>query len=642
MDTKIATTNTDSVNRSNMIFPACALAKSIERHIKEKTADGTEFGMVSLVSHDHMRPIGWTIPLGLHLSGTIARQATVIQVAETTEELKSVAAAHHRAEGVRLLELVKERGDTFRQRLGTLGDGADYQSVGTALALEAPGLAAALYPDLFDDASANVDKDGLVSLTELLSRFDVIAPGIFKDRARNVLVYAHHYFRRSLAPLNTLNETLLEQLLALHKASRALNIRLKLDPDRLGDPPLYGAIELEHRWGPVFQDDIAQVSSGVTKHAADNATKLYCGVEFTEFWWKDVEERPDGTRVRTFEMEELPDLDVPSAGVGKDYFGARHLHAEYTEGVRAITHFDGAIRGYRGEKYLARQDADIKSAGKHAEYTKLFRVDGPVQVDDWKRITCAYFRNNNLVPEYFSGKPSEVQIRDEKTQQLDRASSVPIEGMIAYIPAADLPLFDGLVLRSFEKPITVLEQDVWPFDAPPQHTAAFFGAFTDFEENVLIEFPDGNVNLPSMVFGYGINRPELDKIFQDLAEAIATDKYAAKVACSFLWRCEDYWVALSLMGFAPQVASVLRASVGLVDPAVPPSTWIASWKDVVCADRSPDLEGGMALRNLRTFGLLSYQRHMNGQTSKIRVPRSHPLFGPMSKGVPGAEQSPDA
>jgi len=639
MDTMIATANTDSVNRSNMVFPADALAKSIERHINEKTAEGIEFGMVSLVSHDHMRPIGWNIPLGLHLSGTIARQATLIQIAETTEELKSIAAAAHRAEGARLLELIAERGDTFRQRLGALADGADYQSVGTALALDAPGLVAKLYPDLFDEASAYVDKDGLVSLAELVSRFEITAPGIFKDRERNVLVYAHQYFRRSLAPMNTLNDTLLEQLLALHQFNPGLDIRLKLDPDRLGDPPAYGAIELEHWWGPVFEDDIAQINSGVTKHAADSATKLYCGVEFTEFWWKEAEARPDGTHVRTFEMEELPDLNVPSAGVGTDYFGARYLHAEYTEGISAITHFDGAIRGYRGEKYLTRQHADIKSAGKHAEYTKLFRIDGPVPVDDWKRVTCAYFRNNNLVPEYFSGKPGEMQAADEKTQQLDRASSVPIEGMIAYIPAVHLPSFDGLVLRSFEQSIKLLELAIQPFDVPPPHTAAWFKAYSDFEENVQIDYLDGNVNLPSMVFGGGISKQELDKTFQDLAAVICKDNYAAKVACSFLWRCEEYWVALSLLGDASKVASMLQRSIGIVDPALPPSTWIAAWKDIVCADRSPDLEAGRALRNLRNWGLLSCSHRLNGHVGQFRVPRTHPLFGPMSKGIPGADAS---
>jgi hypothetical protein len=79
-------------------------------------------------------------------------------------------------------------------------------------------------------------------------------------------------------------------------------------------------------------------------------------------------------------------------------------------------HTDGAIRMYREAAMLKRLEVDLKSAGRHTEYTKLWRVDGLVAVANWKRLVSDYFRDNPLVGEYFGGIDEAKQLQCEITE----------------------------------------------------------------------------------------------------------------------------------------------------------------------------------------------------------------------------------
>jgi hypothetical protein len=63
-----------------------------------------------------------------------------------------------------------------------------------------------------------------------------IQPGIFHERKRGLLLFAHQYLRRSLSRLNVLNADLLTALASLAKNEPTLLLRLRLDPDVVGHP----------------------------------------------------------------------------------------------------------------------------------------------------------------------------------------------------------------------------------------------------------------------------------------------------------------------------------------------------------------------------------------------------------------------
>jgi hypothetical protein len=92
--------------------------------------------------------------------------------------------------------------------------------------------------------------------------------------------------------------------------------------------------------------------------------------------------------------------------------GCRYAHAEFSADEAAITHFDGAVRAHAWEPYLERIETSIDRAGKHADYTKVFRFDGTLAIPHWKRLLSDFFRGNKLIPEYL-GAPAEMDENPE-------------------------------------------------------------------------------------------------------------------------------------------------------------------------------------------------------------------------------------
>lgn len=244
----------------------------------------------------------------------------------------------------------------------------------------------------------NVDKDGLVYLSDILDRFDYLGYGVFKDKKSELAVIAHQYFRKSLSILNNVNHYFLNDLIRMSK-NPDIRIRIALDRNLVGLAKTYSeAVELEFWRGPKFSDDIATIKPGVSVHGASDFDRFYSGISQTEFWWKHSE------GLQTLEAEELK--DSPSKGISADDYGCRYVHSIFSEENNSFEHFDGAIRRYDTDGMITRLETDIKKAGKYSSYTKLFRVDGKLQISDWKSLVCQYFQGNKLVPEYF-GIPIE-------------------------------------------------------------------------------------------------------------------------------------------------------------------------------------------------------------------------------------------
>jgi hypothetical protein len=59
--------------------------------------------------------------------------------------------------------------------------------------------------------------------------------------------------------------------------------------------------------------------------------------------------------------------------------------------------------------FAHRLDLAIDRAGKHADYTKIFRIDGELPTRDWKRLLRDHYRGNKLPDEI--GIPAVDHIR---------------------------------------------------------------------------------------------------------------------------------------------------------------------------------------------------------------------------------------
>lgn len=362
-------------------------------------------GMPSLVSHDNSRPLGWTTPRVLYIEPHLTRMCGVIDVPTTAEEQARLRAAfaqfwHRQAEG---------RGDDLKRLRAALGDAlrGDEQALPVeCTAFYASGLARRACPSLFRE-----DDDGLVEVATL----DAIAPGVYRAGASGELaVFAHHFLRRSLSPLNSLNVPLLE---ALHDlAPTGVRPRVALDPDVVGLAVSYKPL-LEHQfwWGPKFSEDLASIPPGVTVHGATETQKFFHGISRTEFFWYSRK----GEHI--LEVEEVRDLETaapahdaaeaPGTANGEGQrtpFGCRYAHAIVDERSRSLTHFDGAVRLYTDEQMLERLDVHLNDAGRDKAYRKLWRIDGDVPVNTWKRVLSDYFRDNHLVGEYL-GAPAAAR-----------------------------------------------------------------------------------------------------------------------------------------------------------------------------------------------------------------------------------------
>ena len=351
------------------------------------------------ISHDMHRFVGWCESTDIHLTGHLARQLGSMTIPETDEERRVYDSVrqrywyHYHSDGV----------DRFKNELKNIvekDDEAVARFVFTdAAAIWSPRIASRLYPQFFESESSLVDKDGLTTFRALTSETTEIQPGVFLDAKRNLVLFAHPFFRRNLSRINSLNSYFLGSFAEYVRSSPLTDARLRLDPDLIGHgDSVRERLELEYWRGPHFRDDIENIQCGVAEHKADERLRYFESIDKTQLWWKSPENRESARGrqfFRTFEVEEL--VDDPSIGLDGEKYGCRYSHAEYDIQETLISHFDGAIRAYAGDEYLSRIDKPINRAGKHSEYTKLFRLDSSIPVSSWKQLLTNFFRGNTFL-----------------------------------------------------------------------------------------------------------------------------------------------------------------------------------------------------------------------------------------------------
>lgn len=380
--TNIGVLSSDSVTRNHTKFTVGALHHGL--------LDVWRQGIPQLISHDAHRPVGWIRALGLHFEPGLARLLGIHQIAETEEERQSFEKAYtaYRAH-ITVRETARDL-PALRAALADNLDGSELPHYQSGAMLIGTNLARRAFSKLF----AQEDKDGLVPLKELAP----IWPGMY--RFGDLVVFAHPYFRRSLSRLNNLNSELLEALENLSAAPGGDRVRIRLDPDAVGlADSVHKPVELEYWYGPKFNDNIASIPPGVTRHEANDDERFFHSVSRTEFWWQSRLSKEKGFKEHILEVEEL--RDSQTFGGTTPAYGCRYVHCIVEEPTNAIEHLDGAVREYDESELIARLDKSIAEAGRHTMYTKLWRLDGAISLSTLKTLIHHHFRNNPQVGEYF-------------------------------------------------------------------------------------------------------------------------------------------------------------------------------------------------------------------------------------------------
>lgn len=374
----LAVFNSDRVNKYRMVFTIKALVSGLEQ--------SWEIGVPSFISHDCHRPIAWSKGLSLYFEPGMVRLAGIVFLPESQEDSCEILQATKDALGSRISKYFTEYGKELKSKIPKELFEITQPHVAGCAALIGDNLAAKLFPNLF----SKIDKDGLIPLSDL----NPVGPGVFERDG--LLLFAHQFFRRSLSRLNSLNEPFLKIIQELSTKPK-INAKILLDRDMVGLAKSYlPTIELEYWWGPKFDKNLSKIPTGVTTYKASKRDCLFYGISRTEIWWHLQ------NQTKTLECEEL--RDISSFGLGVDKFGCRYVHSIIDPSNSEPFHLDGAIRLYNDESMIERLDKDISRSGRHTDYFKLWRLDGALDIEIWKKTITHYYRDNSLIGEYLGGR----------------------------------------------------------------------------------------------------------------------------------------------------------------------------------------------------------------------------------------------
>jgi hypothetical protein len=613
--------NTDGVNRHKLLLPLSVMVQSMEHHLADAIKAGLSPGTPSNIAHDLCRPAGWAVASGVYIAKDKSRQLGSIILPDTDEDWSLVETLIQKFQNNHTSQSVAPFADELLARLGLDLSSAPIFWHGEASAVVSEGLAARMFPEFFSGGKF-ADKDGLADYTALLARTRQIYPGVFHEPNRDILLFAHRFFRRSLSRRNSLNQYVLRSF--DEAASKGLPARLRLDPDLLGHPESAKAIiELEYWHGPRFDNDLSKIASGVAQHASTASEREYSRIDKTQVWWKNPETRHDDQGVaqqfRTLEIEEL--VEDPSPGLDDEGFGCRYAHAEYDIALDRISHFDGAIRAYAGEEYLSRIERSIDRAGKQSEYTKLFRFDGDVPISTWKRVLSDYFRGNELIPEYLGGYSNVA------------SSQSPVETPSGLEPEVEPGLSAYCSLESCNNETNSTLRLI------PNHTLKIndisvgcaeigLGSVAKLLETWSAGYSYGRLTVQDSVANLAtIELPDdgscqLGALSAKLVDAIGKCIKAGElgsISVAFAWRHNDVKTTLSIAGEAELVHIALRDAFPAVRPDQATHIWIEPFRDSLVS-LMPALDAPVAWpRSAPQLGRINLRRQAEIRCN-IRIP----------------------
>lgn len=488
----------DAINRYGYIIDI----QAFERLIK----DVHKGGIPMLIAHDFHKPIGWNLPFGVYIKPGIAFASAIRSIAENELEQTVITGKTNQFLNERYQNTFLPVKESFLDSLSSEIQEDSLKIDCGCAAIVQTNIAFDEFKDFFEGAT--FDKNGLMPLQYLLTEFDYYKQGIFKHKKRPLCLFAHPYFRRSQSRLNNFFFTFLDELVSL-TTNTNVTIRIRIDPDMIGySPSCVEMGELAYHYGPKYNDQVEQIKHGISRHQSTDLDRKFSGISATEFYGKH-----DGNEF-TFEVEEIKDHP---AGSTEEHYACRYVHAIYDKQAVSFHHFDGAIRSYNFESIIERVSQSFIEAGRKAEYTKLFRLDGKLPVSLWKSLVTNYYQENPLIYEYF-----DIDISHLKPQSSKKTE--PVTKVLPY----DMTMKEGVrIFLSYHEITKPLEQGRYVdiFDViGDENGKNYFVEHNVFElkfalaklgedlaisENVdIMKFDDDLWNIPSIMHT-GENAPDL-------------------------------------------------------------------------------------------------------------------------------------
>lgn len=393
---------TDELNLKGHIFPVKAIYNAY--------FNSPPYPTPSFANHDHTKLIGYTELLGIYCQPGRAFLLNKIYFPESKDDYDSFPNAHDYLYKKRYIDR-KQKYDELRALLGSSLTEEALPCYVNAVSFSDKDIVKKVLPEL-----GSVDKDGLFDLNKLTE----VMPGVYAKGS--FLVFAHQYFRRGFSHLNTLNQ---EFLNLLHKvgSENQCSVKVALDYNLIG---MVGTeqeeFEYSYWWGPKFSDSVKDIPYGVTRHNNDKYDSVFSDIRWTEFGFYEQDNK------QTFECEEITDSENLTIQ-GNHYSGCRFVHSMFNNLTDIPEHLDGAVRAYSMDKMCLRLDLSIDKCTRDTEYTKLWRIDGEIDIVRWKELITHYFRDNMLVGEYFNGKDEKL-IEYSNVPDLPQTPTVDIADFI--------------------------------------------------------------------------------------------------------------------------------------------------------------------------------------------------------------------
>ncbi len=477
---------TDGVSRSGERFTVPALEDMLWLSYRK--------GNPSNVSHDIHRPIGWSSVSSLYVSHEMTYVLGKMYLPESESEFDEVMRARSNFLNNQIVERINQYSNDFYTELnkaGLLAQEGKLFSNGIVM-YGAQDIVYQAFPFL---SKTSFDSDGLILLSELKKHFEYKGCGVFAAKKSNFSLLLHPYLRRSLSRFNNFNTGFIDKL--LQSDSEVSPVRVRIDDAYIGYTPSYiGNVEFEFWFGPSYSDDIMSIQEGLTTYVPDEIERFYNPVCKTEFLW----ENKDGKR--QFEMEEVVEDEMPT---NKGHYGCRYMHSFYDPKTGVFDHFDGAIRIYDEDLMIERKAVNMNQMGHRSHYIKLFRIDGKLQLSNWKGLITQYLKDNSDVYRYFN---VEVPFKVETENTVE-------EKINDYLPQV-LHKGDGVrLLLSYQEPIY-------------GNTAFYFSNFDS-------------------VTTHSVSGEAADVLVIDLAKSLRRDGIVIENPSCLLMECRDGFVNLPLI-----------------------------------------------------------------------------------------------
>jgi hypothetical protein len=275
------------------------------------------------------------------------------------------------------------------------------------------------YPNIVSHLCPDIvrDKEGLVDFKFLSTRFEKrpFASGFFYSS--KYMLMAHPYFRRGFAAGVNFAPRFVDLFWKSDRPDIDSYIAIDYDRVRINiNNIMY--LEEDTWYGARFNDNIAQIPYGPVKlRPPSDLEDFLISFYFDNAYALDIKwetKLKDGVLIKVFYAEEFKTEKITIVKDGNSFYPVRYIHAEFDLTNNRFRHFDGAIHFYTETEYYTRRDIDFNYNAKNSlqiktNSEKLFKMNGPIDVNTFVEFTSHFLTGNPLVFEYFEDKyPSHV------------------------------------------------------------------------------------------------------------------------------------------------------------------------------------------------------------------------------------------